>query len=168
MVVFFDNAVITTHVIVRPAVITGGRDIGAVVSVHLTLMQTTSILIKWDDFVGQTAIRYRAVMCMCTTWIYKNVGHQQLSTDFTAVVSSRGHTTKYYRNCWSRILSWLVRLRYARLWRGSGYLKSMYPRWSQGAVSIRKMVLPGMAIPMLKIRRPNGRLIFNMEIAIRR
>ena len=38
----------------------------------------------------------------------------------------------------------------------------------QGAVSIRKTVLPGMEIPMLKIRRPNGRLIFNMEIAIRR
>ena len=38
----------------------------------------------------------------------------------------------------------------------------------QGAVSIRKKVLPGMAIPMLKIRRPSGRLIFNMEIAIRR
>ena len=37
-----------------------------------------------------------------------------------------------------------------------------------GAVSIRKTVLPGMAIPMLKIRRPNGRLIFNMEIAIGR
>ena len=36
-----------------------------------------------------------------------------------------------------------------------------------GAVSIRKTVLPGKAIPMLKIRRPNGRLIFNMEIAIR-
>ena len=36
-----------------------------------------------------------------------------------------------------------------------------------GAVSIRKTVLLGMAIPMLKIRRPNGRLIFNMEIAIR-
>ena len=36
----------------------------------------------------------------------------------------------------------------------------------QGAVSIRKTVLPGMAIPMLKIRRPNGRLIFNMEIAV--
>ena len=41
-------------------------------------------------------------------------------------------------------------------------------RENQGAVSIRKTVLPGMAIPMLKIRRPNGRLIFNMEIAIRR
>ena len=41
-------------------------------------------------------------------------------------------------------------------------------KWTQGAVSIRKTVLPGMAIPMLKIRRPNGRLIFNMEIAIRR
>ena len=39
---------------------------------------------------------------------------------------------------------------------------------AQGAVSIRKTVLPGMAIPMLKIRRPNSRLIFNMEIAIRR
>ena len=37
---------------------------------------------------------------------------------------------------------------------------------AQGAVSIRKTVLPGMAIPMLKIRRPNGRLIFNMGIAI--
>ena len=44
---------------------------------------------------------------------------------------------------------------------------SMYAE-AQGAVSIRKTVLPGMAIPMLKIRRPNGRLIFNMEIAIRR
>ena len=40
--------------------------------------------------------------------------------------------------------------------------------WILGAVSIRKAVLPAMAIPMLKIRRPNGRLIFNMEIAIRR
>ena len=36
----------------------------------------------------------------------------------------------------------------------------------QGAVSIRKTVLPGMAIPMLKIRRPLGRLIFNMGIVI--
>ena len=35
-----------------------------------------------------------------------------------------------------------------------------------GAVSIRKTVLPGMAIPMLKIRRPNGRLIFNMEMTV--
>ena len=38
--------------------------------------------------------------------------------------------------------------------------------WKRGAVSIRKTVLPGMAIPMLKIRRPNGRLIFNMGIPI--
>ena len=38
----------------------------------------------------------------------------------------------------------------------------------QGAVSIRQTVLPGMAIPMLKIRRPNGRLIFNVEITIRK
>ena len=44
----------------------------------------------------------------------------------------------------------------------------LYWEGVQGAVSIRKTVLPGMAIPMLKIRRPNGRLIFNMEIAKRR
>ena len=46
------------------------------------------------------------------------------------------------------------------------------PQWvnenSQGAVSIRKTVLPGVAIPMLKIRRPNGHLIFNIGIAIPR
>ena len=42
------------------------------------------------------------------------------------------------------------------------------PNEGLGAVSIRKTVLLGMAIPVLKIRRPNGRLIFNMEIAIRR
>ena len=48
-------------------------------------------------------------------------------------------------------------------------LTGFHKHWqSQGGVSIRKTVLPGMAIPMLKIRRPNGRLIFNMEIAIRR
>ena len=47
-------------------------------------------------------------------------------------------------------------------------LKGPLKNDSQGAVSIRKTVLPGMAIPMLKIRRPNGRLIFNMENAIRR
>ena len=48
------------------------------------------------------------------------------------------------------------------------YLQQTMRRITLGAVSIRKTVLPGMAIPMLKIRRPNGRLIFNMEIAIRR
>ena len=36
----------------------------------------------------------------------------------------------------------------------------------QGAVSIRKTILLGMAIPVLKIRRPTGRLIFNMGIPI--
>ena len=52
-------------------------------------------------------------------------------------------------------------------------LESPYPGktvfiFLDGAVSIRKTVLPGMAIPMLKIRRPNDRLIFNIEITIRR
>ena len=49
-----------------------------------------------------------------------------------------------------------------------GCNKNYRYQWHLGAVSIRKTVLPGMAIPMLKIRRPNGRLIFNMENAIRR
>ena len=53
------------------------------------------------------------------------------------------------------------------LWR-SCCPRSIFNVCELGAVSIRKTVLPGMAIPMLKIRRPNGRLIFNMEIAIRR
>ena len=48
------------------------------------------------------------------------------------------------------------------------YVKPRYEKGPLGAISIRKTVLPGMVIPMLKIRRPNGRLIFNMEIAIRR
>ena len=43
-----------------------------------------------------------------------------------------------------------------------------YGGYNLGAVSIRKTVLPGVAIPMLKIRRPNGRLIFNIGIAIPR
>ena len=48
------------------------------------------------------------------------------------------------------------------------FVVSITPDDGLGAVSIRKTVFPGMAIPMLKIRRPSGRLIFNMEIAIRR
>ena len=47
-------------------------------------------------------------------------------------------------------------------------LYAIFFQYNLGAVSIRNTVLPGMAIPMLKIRRPIGRLIFNMEIAIRR
>ena len=60
----------------------------------------------------------------------------------------------------SRILRWCANC-------SSTWLKH-HNNWYRDAVSIRKTVLPGMAIPMLKIRRPNGRLIFNMEIAIRR
>ena len=55
-----------------------------------------------------------------------------------------------------------------QIWPSCCFFVLSAARKKQGAVSIRKTVLPGMAIPMLKIRRPNGRLIFNMEIAIRR
>ena len=44
--------------------------------------------------------------------------------------------------------------------------KPILTQGGQGAVSIRKTVLLGMVIPMLKIRRPTGRLIFNMGIPI--
>ena len=46
--------------------------------------------------------------------------------------------------------------------------KTVLPGMAIPMLKIRRPVLPGMAIPMLKIRRPNGRLIFNMEIAIHR
>ena len=71
-------------------------------------------------------------------------------------------TSHYLGQCWpTSMLPCGVRTQKA--WVNMGL------EWSlQGAVSIRKTVLPGMAIPMLKIRRPNGRLIFNMEITIRR
>ena len=69
----------------------------------------------------------------------------------------------------SRVGSWLSHQSHAvldvhLLWSLLGHIQAM----DQGVVSIRKTVLPGVGIPMLKIRRPNGRLIFNMEIAIRR
>ena len=79
------------------------------------------------------------------------------------------------------VLSWLYTSLLCSCWWGRGCVEYFFqnlfrPKWVhfqnnpelQGAVSIRKTVLPGMAIPMLKIRRPNVRLIFNMEIAIRR
>ena len=62
----------------------------------------------------------------------------QLSSDWTALNCRKSHSVK--------VIQWRL----------------------LGAVSIRKTVLPAMANPMLKIRRPNGRLIFDMEIAIRR
>ena len=63
----------------------------------------------------------------------------------------------YNKNCWTTE-NWFWENWY---WDHQGHFHT-----NLGAVSIRKTVLPGMAIPMLKIRRPNGRLIFNMEIAI--
>ena len=73
----------------------------------------------------------------------------------------------------SRITSNSIETLFGFTWNKTSKLRLAGSLWGiyrdhQGAVSIRKTVLPGMAIPMLKIRRPNGRLIFNMEIAIRR
>ena len=62
----------------------------------------------------------------------------------------------------------LLQWNHKTVWVYVGNIDVIKRKIQQGAVSIRKTVLPGMAIPMLKKRRPNGRLIFNMEIAIRR
>ena len=53
-----------------------------------------------------------------------------------------------------------------KLWDPNWNSKPKISKFYLGVVSIRKTVLQGMAIPMLKIRRPNGRLIFNMGIPI--
>ena len=80
----------------------------------------------------------------------------------------------YKRHVWSEAMGrreiWNAFMLQYRLYRHAKTVIHKYGMGiiDQGAVSIRKTVLPGMAIPMLKIRRPNGRLIFNMEIAIRR
>ena len=66
------------------------------------------------------------------------------------------------------VLSTLVTSSVCYLFKTYGIITQRVKQEDLGAVSIRKTVLPGMAISMLKIRRPNGRLIFNMEIAIRR
>ena len=120
----------------------------------------------------------------CMEFMYDLYGKKLMSTMY-GKESSDKHKTKY-------LYSWLwLCLQMTRHchYQGIDKHRAMYPKSliarnfaknisncavsivpidSLGAVSIRKTVLPGMAIPMLKIRRPNGRLIFNMEIAIRR
>ena len=79
--------------------------------------------------------------------------------NFLARIYASGTKSSVIKNAYSNLLGVILSM-----------LKYISSAWKApcGAVSIRKTVLPGMAIPMLKIRRPNGRLIFNMEIAIRR
>ena len=82
---------------------------------------------------------------------------------------------RYWTNLWGIHRS-PVNSPYKGQWRGA-LMFSLIWAWTNGcvnnqtiemlgAVSIRKTVLLGMAIPMLKIRRPTGRLIFNMGIPI--
>ena len=83
-----------------------------------------------------------------------------------AVMESNYNSNLLINAC--RQNSWVVDIQTNRKIRSSRHI-FIFLKVTQwlGAVSIRKTVLPGMAIPMLKIRRPNDRLIFNMEIAIR-
>ena len=87
-----------------------------------------------------------------------------------AMVLAPSNIIKY----WSQYFKWMAESSVNQhaegrvIWTPNVSMTMYQPSRCLGAVSIRKTVLPGMAIPMLKKRRPNGRLIFNMEIAIRR
>ena len=96
--------------------------------------------------------------------IWTNAGTLLVRTNF-GEISREIHTFSFEKIHWK-----MSSAKWRQRCRGLNVLTIYTPAANedQGAVSIRKTVLPGMAIPMLKIRRPNGRLIFNMEIAIRR
>ena len=66
-VYLINDGVIPIHIVVSPAVVTGGRDIGAIFGVHFTFLQATHLSVQGYAFVDQTAIRYGAVMCRCAT-----------------------------------------------------------------------------------------------------
>ena len=83
-------------------------------------------------------------------------------------ITTKLQNTLYTSACWTFVNTY--HNMESAAWKCSKSVHNMFI-WhchKLGAVSIRKTVLPGMAIPMLKIRRPNGRLIFNMGIAIHR
>ena len=116
-----------------------------------------SIRVKIGDFLSRVILKFDG-------WHWKTIGHLF-------------HTVLSFVHHFKAIGEFKLELQSGNAQFGSK-LAIFCPVWlwnltndiekQQGAVSIRKTVLPGMAIPMLKIRRPNGRLIFNMEIAIRR
>ena len=144
--------------------------------------------------LARTDIRHR---CCCNItdarlWrIYFNIIIQlwcgkNFRTNIWKVCSEQMFTSKYITLC-SSVMFCLNHYMYIPSmsnWYGWKVWTNRYSCWDNftlkllqsnrsycctlGAVSIRKTVLSGMAIPMLKIRRPNGRLIFNMEITIRR
>ena len=103
-------------------------------------------------------IRYISIAAVCLVYINTSWLHVFLHTHYGCILFST-ETWWHHKESKTHMVKCVP--------------SQMQSSWGQhgthlGAVSIRKTVLPGMAIPMLKIRRPNGRLIFNMEIAIRR
>ena len=107
---------------------------------------------RWQNLdVGFSRLVLKRAGVMPSLWNFASVY-------FVMTMSSKMNTTFFSCNLYKDLRSSLF-----------DYLRQDVPDFDTlGAVSIRKTVLPGMAIPMLKIRRPNGRLIFNMEITIRR
>ena len=95
---------------------------------------------------------------------YKGIWCQHDTSENQSV---NGVTVHFSENCWDFSIHPLDP-DMTDIWLALICLCFVADSGSLGAVSIRKTVLPGMAIPMLKIRRPSGRLIFNMEIAIHR
>ena len=130
---------------------------------HKTILRNLSTCHMCFDFIGKkthTYTRYGHLCvpkCPCMDWNTKKIPHKLWS--FVSKCPCMDCSFLYNT---TSVPSFLVQL--VILW----LFCFMCSHRELGAVSIRKTVLPGMAIPMLKIRRPNGRLIFNMEITIRR
>ena len=135
---------------------------------------------SWDDTISIPDERKIAAKFYFIYWQTNNPkvqqGHSQThqSSCKLSELTSMGSTNVWLNISMSFSESWRPRLfmeclqlRSISALLGAERLVHSRAKWL-GAVSIRKTVLPGMAIPMLKIRRPNGRLIFNMEITIRR
>ena len=103
-------------------------------------------------------------------WVSKNNLWRRWCQKQVSSVGINNYTAHFLARCNCLCLSYIpvCGTNVLLLYQNSSLIWTKSDTYSQGAVSIRKTVLPGMAIPMLKIRRPNGRLIFNMEIAIHR
>ena len=160
---WFTPARMTSYGIVDPV---------KIVSMGLCKKDITPLLTRWS-YVFLALIHHHhhlitwgvilfSIRCCFITSSYKKsaLGWIMAGCQIGKLTLFKGLSSKL--DHWSKLCWWSQRVY------GSGCAVFIMTIENQGGVSIRKTVLPGMAIPMLKIRRPNGRLIFNMEIAIRR
>ena len=153
------------------------------------MLQLTKIA-RWLTFISllwsETQFSFLFLACLCchqSAWTnifggrrlamhvwYLIIGWKirilQNNSDLAGKINNMECRRSINDNKTNALLAMFILMRFPSFVTAASQLISLWQ--NQGAVSIRKTLLPGTAIPMLKIRRPNGRLIFNMEIAIRR